>query len=83
MSAHSENNKETSYLCGLGNRKINLSFRYKPGEVYLLPRKMDEYVASLHLAANFDAKLTELSEEQSSYMGISKHGPYKPQFYRY
>ena len=58
-------------------------FRYKPGEVYLLPRKMDEYVASLHLAANFDAKLTELSDEQSTYMGLNKHGPFKPQFYRY
>ena len=63
--------------------EITQMFRYKPGEVYLLPRKMDEYVASLHLAANFDAKLTELSDEQSSYLGISKQGPFKPQFYRY
>jgi len=44
---------------------------------------MDEYVASLHLAANFDAKVTELSDEQSSYMGLNKQGPFKPQFYRY
>ncbi|KAF3854672.1 hypothetical protein F7725_022727 [Dissostichus mawsoni] len=40
----------------------------------------DEYVASLHLPT-FDAHLTELTDEQGKYLGISKHGPYKPNYY--
>ncbi|XP_028263373.1 S-adenosylhomocysteine hydrolase-like protein 1 isoform X1 [Parambassis ranga] len=55
--------------------------RYKQ-DVYLLPKKMDEYVASLHLPA-FDAHLTELTDDQAKYLGISKHGPFKPNYYRY
>lgn len=55
--------------------------RYK-NDVYLLPKKMDEYVASLHLPA-FDAHLTELSDEQCSYLGLNKSGPFKPHYYRY
>jgi adenosylhomocysteinase len=55
--------------------------RYK-SDVYLLPKKMDEYVAALHLSA-FDAHLTELTDEQTSYLGISKTGPFKPNYYRY
>ena len=43
---------------------------------------LDEYVANLHLPA-FDAHLTELSEEQAKYMGVSKTGPFKPHYYRY
>lgn len=42
----------------------------------------DEYVASLHLPT-FDAHLTELTDEQGKYLGISKHGPYKPNYYRW
>lgn len=55
--------------------------RYKQ-DVYLLPKKMDEYVASLHLAT-FDAHLTELTDDQAKYLGIGKHGPFKPNYYRY
>ncbi|XP_012731545.2 S-adenosylhomocysteine hydrolase-like protein 1 isoform X2 [Fundulus heteroclitus] len=54
--------------------------RYKQ-DVYLLPKKMDEYVASLHLPM-FDAHLTELTDEQAQYLGLSKHGPFKPNYYR-
>ena len=43
---------------------------------------MDEYAANLHLNG-FNSKLTELTDEQASYMGLSKTGPFKPQFYRY
>ena len=43
---------------------------------------MDEFVASLHLSA-FDSHLTELSDEQAKYMGLSKTGPFKPNYYRY
>ncbi|ESO08776.1 hypothetical protein HELRODRAFT_186768 [Helobdella robusta] len=55
--------------------------RYKQ-DVYLLPKKMDEYVASLHLPS-FDAHLTELTDEQAKYLGLSKCGPFKPNYYRY
>lgn len=51
-------------------------------DVYLLPKKMDEYVASLHLSP-LDAKLTELSDDQAAYMGLPKTGPFKPNHYRY
>merc|ERR1712113_993951 len=44
--------------------------RYK-ADVYLMPKLMDEFVASLHIPA-FEAHLTELSEEQAKYMGLSK-----------
>ncbi|XP_037307421.2 S-adenosylhomocysteine hydrolase-like protein 1 isoform X4 [Pungitius pungitius] len=54
--------------------------RYKQ-DVYLLPKKMDEYVASLHLPT-FDAHLSEVTDEQAKYLGISKHGPFKPNYYR-
>ncbi|XP_076589059.1 S-adenosylhomocysteine hydrolase-like protein 1 [Chaetodon auriga] len=55
--------------------------RYKQ-DVYLLPKKMDEFVASLHLPM-FDAHVTELTDEQAKYLGISKHGPFKSTYYRY
>ncbi|XP_016352016.1 adenosylhomocysteinase like 2a isoform X5 [Sinocyclocheilus anshuiensis] len=55
--------------------------RYKQ-DVYLLPKKLDEYVASLHLQT-FDARLTELTDEQAKYTGLSKYGPFKPSYYRY
>ncbi|KAH6922028.1 hypothetical protein HPB50_007735 [Hyalomma asiaticum] len=54
--------------------------RYK-SDVYLLPKKMDEYVASLHLPT-FDAHLTELTDDQAKYMGLNKAGPFKPNYYR-
>ncbi|XP_061578080.1 S-adenosylhomocysteine hydrolase-like protein 1 isoform X2 [Cololabis saira] len=54
--------------------------RYKQ-DVYLLPKKMDEYVSSLHLPI-FDAHLTELTDDQAKYLGISKHGPFKANYYR-
>ncbi|XP_071488114.1 S-adenosylhomocysteine hydrolase-like protein 1 [Diadema antillarum] len=55
--------------------------RYKQ-DVYLLPKKLDEYVATLHLPS-FDAHLTELTDEQASYLGLNKSGPFKPNYYRY
>ncbi|GFT19939.1 adenosylhomocysteinase-like 1, partial [Nephila pilipes] len=55
--------------------------RYK-GDVYLLPKKMDEYVASLHLPT-FDAHLTEMTDDQARYMGLNRAGPFKQAYYRY
>ncbi|XP_055797229.1 putative adenosylhomocysteinase 3 [Salvelinus fontinalis] len=51
-------------------------------DVYLLPKKMDEFVARLHLPT-FDAHLTELTDEQAKYLGLTKTGPFKPNYYRY
>lgn len=42
---------------------------------------LDEFVASLHLPT-FDAHVTELTDDQAKYLGISKNGPYKPNYYR-
>jgi adenosylhomocysteinase len=50
--------------------------------VYVLPKHLDEKVARLHLAA-LGVKLTKLSEEQASYIGVPVEGPYKPDHYRY
>lgn len=50
--------------------------------VYTLPKKLDEEVARLHLS-KIGVKLTTLTDEQSSYLGIPKEGPYKPNHYRY
>ena len=54
---------------------------YKPG-VYVLPKKLDEEVARLHLA-KIGVKLTTLSQEQADYIGVPVEGPYKPDHYRY
>ena len=51
-------------------------------EVYTLPKQLDEEVARLHLD-KVGAKLTQLSDEQASYIGVDVDGPYKPEHYRY
>ncbi|TCD16023.1 adenosylhomocysteinase [Oricola cellulosilytica] len=51
-------------------------------EVYVLPKHLDEKVAKLHLD-KLGARLSELSEEQASYIGVSSKGPFKPEHYRY
>ncbi|WP_137917350.1 adenosylhomocysteinase [Hydrogenophaga sp. 2FB] len=56
--------------------------KYKVGEVYVLPKHLDEKVARLHLK-KVGAMLTELTDEQAAYIGVSKAGPYKPDTYRY
>jgi adenosylhomocysteinase len=55
---------------------------YEVGQVYVLPKHLDEKVARLHLK-KVGAMLTELSDEQAAYIGVSKSGPYKPDAYRY
>jgi len=50
--------------------------------VYVLPKHLDEKVARLHLA-KLGAKLTKLTKEQASYLGVPSEGPYKPKHYRY
>jgi adenosylhomocysteinase len=53
-----------------------------PVGVHCLPKKLDEEVARLHLD-QLGVKLTKLLPEQAEYLGISVHGPFKPEYYRY
>ena len=64
--------------------QIELWENYKNYEnkVYVLPKNLDEKVAALHLK-KVGAKLTELSEKQADYIGVSKVGPFKDETYRY
>jgi adenosylhomocysteinase len=55
---------------------------YAVGQVYVLPKHLDEKVARLQLTT-LNAQLTELTEEQAAYIGVNKAGPYKPDTYRY
>jgi adenosylhomocysteinase len=51
-------------------------------KVYILPKKLDEEVARLHLE-KIGVKLTTLTAEQAAYLGVDVEGPYKPEHYRY
>ncbi|MBK7043196.1 MAG: adenosylhomocysteinase [Rhodanobacteraceae bacterium] len=51
-------------------------------KVYILPKKLDEEVARLHLE-KIGVKLTVLTDDQAAYLGVDKAGPYKPEHYRY
>jgi adenosylhomocysteinase len=56
--------------------------RYDERQVYVLPKKLDEKVARLHLD-KLGVKLTKLSKDQADYIGVSMEGPYKAEHYRY
>ena len=58
------------------------SNKYEKGKVYLLPKKLDEEVARLHLES-LGAELEVLTEEKSKYLGIPIEGPFKSNTYRY
>jgi adenosylhomocysteinase len=51
-------------------------------QVYVLPKHLDEKVARLHLK-KLNATLTQLSDEQAAYIGVTPKGPFKPEHYRY
>jgi adenosylhomocysteinase len=51
-------------------------------QVYVLPKRLDEKVAALHLE-QIGARLTRLTERQAAYLGVPVDGPYKPDHYRY
>ena len=53
-----------------------------PVGVYVLPKHLDEKVARLQLR-KLNAQLTELTDKQAAYIGVSKEGPYKAEHYRY
>ena len=55
---------------------------YEKGKVYVLPKKLDEKVAQLHLG-KVGAKLSKLTADQAEYLGVPVEGPFKPDYYRY
>jgi adenosylhomocysteinase len=55
--------------------------KYEVG-VHILPKRLDEKVARLHLK-RIGVKLTELKKEQADYIGVTVEGPFKPEHYRY
>jgi len=59
----------------------NHSKEYK-NKVYMLPKHLDEKVASLHLD-HLGVELEDLSSEQAKYIGVNPKGPFKPEYYRY
>jgi adenosylhomocysteinase len=58
------------------------SQKYEVGQMYVLPKHLDEKVARLHLN-KIGAILTTLTDEQAKYIGVSTEGPYKAETYRY
>lgn len=76
VMSHSFANQTLAQLDLWARRETN-----RPG-VYVLPKKLDEEVARLHLD-KLGAKLTRLSAEQAGYLGVPIEGPYKPDHYRY
>jgi adenosylhomocysteinase len=56
--------------------------KYEKGKVYMLPKKLDEKVAALHLK-KLGVKLETLTKDQAEYLGVDPAGPYKPEYYRY
>jgi adenosylhomocysteinase len=55
---------------------------YPTGQVYILPKHLDEKVARLHLDA-LGVELTVLSKDQAEYIGVKQEGPFKASHYRY
>ena len=62
--------------------QMDLAARPHEKKVYVLPKKLDEEVARLHLA-RLGARLTTLTKEQADYIGVPVEGPFKPDYYRY
>jgi adenosylhomocysteinase len=66
----------------LAQLELHLNAATYEKKVYVLPKHLDEKVARLHLA-KLGVKLTELSSDQASYIGVPSNGPYKADHYRY
>jgi adenosylhomocysteinase len=62
--------------------KLDAGTTFEKGKVYVLPKKLDEQVARLHLE-KVGAKLTTLTTEQAQYLNVPSSGPFKPEHYRY
>ena len=71
--------------CSFSNQvlaQIEIASKKLEKKVYLIPKKLDEEVARLHLA-KCGAKLSKLTQEQADYLGVKVSGPFKPEGYRY
>ncbi len=64
------------------NKPTLSGVKYTENKVYVLPKKLDEEVARLHLD-HIGVRLTRLTDAQANYLNVSKDGPYKPEHYRY
>ena len=62
--------------------QMELAAREHENKVYVLPKKLDEEVAKLHLT-RFRATLSKLTQAQAEYIGVPMEGPFKPDHYRY
>jgi len=61
---------------------FNNTDKYQAGQLYLLPKQLDEKVAQLHLG-QLGAQLTTLTNDQAQYIGVTVSGPFKSETYRY
>ena len=66
----------------LAQIELWLNSKNYENKVYMLPKHLDEKVARLHLD-KLGVELEELNEDQANYIGVSKNGPFKPEYYRY
>lgn len=66
----------------LGQIELYNHFQKYQNKVYVLPKKLDEKVAALHLE-KVGVHLERLTEKQATYLGIPAEGPFKPDYYRY
>jgi len=64
------------------DRNATTGLSFESGKVYVLPKKLDEKVARLHLK-KVGVKLTTLTKVQAEYLGVPVEGPFKPDHYRY
>ena len=96
-AAHMQRMKDQAIVCNHPSYVMSSSFAnqtlaqielftrpndYEVGQVYVLPKHLDEKVARLQLS-KLGAQLTQLSAEQAAYIGVEAQGPYKPDTYRY
>ncbi|MEK7391581.1 MAG: adenosylhomocysteinase, partial [Fibrobacterota bacterium] len=70
------------WLASQGKSTLSGVKSYEKGKVYVLPKKLDEKVARLHLA-KLGVELEVLTDSQAKYLDIPKEGPYKADHYRY
>ena len=66
----------------LAQLELWLNYKKYENKVYVLPKKLDEKVARLHLK-KISVELEVLNPKQAKYIGVDAKGPYKPEYYRY
>ncbi len=79
---NTNNIKSESDLHKMWKDILNVINKNYENKVYVLPKHLDEKVATLHLK-KVGAKLTKLAKEQADYISVGVEGPFKPDAYRY